>query len=223
MSVQMSIPAPAFARALLFTCDRVDAAKDELCLLDAVAGDGDLGATLASGFMHVRAALEDSGLDQGDIGALLKQAGSVLARKAPSTIGALLATAFMRAGGELNGCTELDAGQAARLLRSASDAVAERGRVVVGQRTVVDAMAPAAEAGAEASRRSSDPVEVFRAAAAAASLGAEATAEMEPVVGRAGWIADRARGHADAGATAWAIIVAAIAEELESEAKGSRG
>jgi dihydroxyacetone kinase-like protein len=223
MSVQTAVPAPAFARALLLTCDRVDAAKEELCALDAVAGDGDLGATLASGFTHVRAVLEDPDLDRGDVGALLTQAGGVLARKAPSTIGALLATAFMRAGAELKGCVALDAVQAARLLQTASDAVAERGRVETGQRTVVDAMAPAAEAGAEASRRNADPAEVFRAAAAAASRGAEATAEMEPVVGRAGWIADRARGHADAGATAWAVIVSAIADGLENEAETSRG
>jgi dihydroxyacetone kinase-like protein len=52
------------------------------------------------------------------------------------------------------------------------------------------------------------------AAAAAADAGARATAGMEATTGRAGWLADRARGHEDAGARLVAIVLSAAARTL---------
>jgi len=200
-----------FLRAILVAGDRVGAARDELCSLDAVAGDGDLGATLATGFAHVRAALQDG---DGDIGATLVTVGRELATKAPSTIGALLATAFMRAGKELAGTRELSAAGVATMLEVAAGGVAERGRAEPGQRTVLDAMLPAATAARAAADRGDGAIAALAAAAAAAGDGARATAGMEPRLGRAGWIADRARGHRDAGATAWAVFLTGLHDGL---------
>jgi phosphoenolpyruvate---glycerone phosphotransferase subunit DhaL len=205
------ISAPLFKQALSVAGKRVRLAREELCALDASAGDGDLGVTLDLGFAEVGALLESTP-DPDDIGALLRQVGMELARKAPSTIGTLLASGFLRAGKELAGCAELGSSGAVTLLSASAEGVAERGHAVAGERTVLDSMTAAAGAAAAKAEQGAAPGEVLGAGAAGAQKGAAATASMEPRHGRAGWIKDRAQGSRDAGAVAWAVFVAGLAE-----------
>ncbi len=209
MSGTTCISAGALKRALRTAADYMCAARDDLCALDALAGDGDLGATLATGFAHVRAMLE--GFEGDDTGAMLTQVGVCLGRKAPSTIGALLATAFIRAGRKLDGISGLESPNIVEMLDAATDGVSERGKVTTGMRTILDAMDAGAVAAASASAQGLDPTVVVLEAAAGARIGAEATAQMEPQVGRAGWIKERARGTQDAGAVAWATFMDGLA------------
>jgi dihydroxyacetone kinase-like protein len=211
VTAQAGIPAPLFRNALMVAGGRVRSARDELCALDASAGDGDLGATLELGFTEI-ATLLDSSAEYEDIGALLRAVGLELARKAPSTMGTLLAGAFLQAGKELAGCTELGARDAVTFLRAASEAVADRGHAAVGERTVLDSMAPAAAAAAASAEQGGSPAAVFAAGASGAQEGAAATAGMEPKHGRANWIKERAFGSRDAGAVAWAVYVGGLAD-----------
>jgi dihydroxyacetone kinase len=167
---------------------------------------------MATGFTHVREILE--GFEGDDVGAMLTQVGVSFGRKAPSTIGALLSSAFIRVGAELEGVFSLGSSDVAAMLQAATEAVAERGKVTTGMRTILDAMDAGAVAAAKAAARGVDPTVVFREAADGARTGAEATAAMEPRVGRAGWIKDRARGTQDAGAVAWAMFLDALAEAV---------
>jgi dihydroxyacetone kinase-like protein len=205
------ISAPRFKQALAAAGDRVRGARDELCALDAAAGDGDLGVTLDAGFAQVAVVLDGSSEDA-DIGALLRQIGLELATKAPSTIGTLLASAFLRAGRELAGRTELGGTDAVVFLSASAAGVAERGHASVGERTVLDAMAEAADAAAAKAAQSDSAVEILEAGAAGAQEGAAATAVMEPRHGRANWIKERAQGSRDAGAVAWAVFLSGLAE-----------
>lgn len=210
MSIQSPISSATFEQALLLAGDRVIAAREQLCALDAAAGDGDLGVTLANGFAHVRESfLADP--PNVDVGAALVRVGSELGRKAPSTIGALLATAFMRSGASVAGRSELHAEDIASILRVAATGVAERGAATAGQRTILDAMLAAAAGAEAAAAGGDDAAAVLGAAAAGARAGADATAGMEPQLGRAVWIKDRARGVPDAGAVAWATLLEGLA------------
>lgn len=210
MSGTACVSTEVFRRGLLTASDVICASRDQLCALDARAGDGDLGVTLATGFSHVREVLESS--DGVDAGAMLSSVGVVLGRTAPSTIGALLATAFIRAGRELDGVSDIDTLHIAAMLEAATAGVSERGKVTTGMRTIVDAMDAGAVAARAAAVHDLDPASAMREAAAAAWTGAEATAQMEPKVGRAAWIKDRARGTQDAGAVAWATLLDGLAE-----------
>lgn len=188
--------------------------RDALSGLDAAAGDGDLGATLAAGFGHVNEAL--AGLGDDDVGWLIKTAGMTLARKAPSTFGALLGGAYIRVGTEFLGTGELTAQDVARLMASLLNAVSERGGAVPGQRTMVDAMDGASRAAAAVAGEA-DAVQTLIAAAVGATEGADATAEMDAQFGRAAWVSERARGHMDAGAVAWATYLTALAQSVRSD------
>jgi phosphoenolpyruvate---glycerone phosphotransferase subunit DhaL len=209
-----SIGPTGFGAAIIVAGRRLIAARDELGELDARAGDGDLGVTLATGYTKVIERIEASPVEA--IGSLLVLIGRELARSAPSTMGTLLATSYLRAGATLGEAATIDSPGFAAMLEAMAANVAERGRVVLGQRTALDAMRPAADVAATAAGQGRTLVQASFAAAEAARLGSERTAGMEAQVGRAGWIADRARGTPDAGAVAWAIFLAGLADGLAS-------
>ncbi|MFN8635679.1 MAG: DAK2 domain-containing protein [Chloroflexota bacterium] len=195
--------------ALGRVADRLEAARDELCALDAIAGDGDLGVTMATGFAAIRPLLETPPAQ--DAGQLLAQIGMQIGRVAPSTMGTLTATAFLRAGTKVRGKLDLGATDIADMLEAATQGMKDRGKADVGQRTAIDVLAPAAAAAREAATAGESAEAALAKAADAGEDGAAATAGMEPVLGRAGWLPDRARGNRDAGATAWATILRALA------------
>ena len=215
MAESDAAPAPAFGAVLGAVAAEVAAAADELNRLDGVAGDGDLGVTMTQAATALQALLPE--LEGQDLAAQLRRCGSELARKAPSTSGTLLATGFLRAAraaGEPDSGAPGDTARLARLLAAAQTGIQERGKAAPGDRTMLDALAPAVaalQAGAEAGA----PLAPSLAGAArAAAEGAEATRTMRAKVGRAGWLAERAAGNVDAGAALVALILAAASRQI---------
>jgi dihydroxyacetone kinase len=201
----------ALANLIVAIVNGVAAHRDELNRLDGVAGDGDLGltaATAAAALRELVATPEFGDLAEGDA---IRRCGRELASKAPSTGGTLLAFALMAAG---KAEVDLDAPpvrRAAGYLRAAADTLAARGNVKAGDRTMLDALLPAVEALEQAAGAGASPAAAAQSAANAAEAGSRATTSMAPTVGRAAWLADRARDHEDAGARLVAMAVAAAA------------
>jgi dihydroxyacetone kinase-like protein len=92
--------------------------------------------------------------------------------------------------------------------------VKQRGKAEAGDKTIVDALEPAAEAAKKAAGDGS-VAEVFRAAAEAARGGAEATIPLTARRGRASYLGERAAGHQDPGATSTYLLLDAAARTLE--------
>jgi len=146
-------------------------------------------------------------------GAALRRLGRALASGAPSTGGTLIAFAFMAAGSADLPDAEVGA-RIAAALDGARAAVAERGDVTVGDRTMLDALAPAVEAFRIALSEGAAIPAAAVLAADAAEAGAQATTGMEPKVDRAGWLKDRARGNEDPGARLVAIAFRSAAARV---------
>jgi dihydroxyacetone kinase len=210
---------PIVRDALIVACDAVIADRDHLSRLDAIAGDGDLGATMAVGFGHVRDRLGREGFE--DLGQLLSAVADELARHAPSTLGTLFGAAFRKAATVNARAQALSAPDLAGVLESACDAVRELGGAVEGQRSVLDAMGPSSRAARSAAESGAAVNETARAASVAAWVGVEATAGMRADVGRAAWVGGRAEGSQDAGATAWANLLTGLADGLERHGAAS--
>lgn len=195
-------------------------AADELNRLDAQAGDGDLGVTMATAARAVQSVLPTV-WDQAPP-ELLRACGSAIAQKAPSTAGTLVATGLLRAARALAapGAPE-GAAAVAMALESAGSGIAERGKAELGSKTMLDSLAPAAAAAAVAAAAGHGVEAVLESASAAAETGAAATAGMRPRHGRAGWLAERSAGHEDAGARLVAIAMHAAAASVAA-VEGSR-
>jgi dihydroxyacetone kinase len=183
--------------------------KDELNRLDGVAGDGDLGLTMtaaANALLELTPSLES--LPEADA---IRRCGTEIARRAPSTGGTLIAFALMAAAKAGVAAEAPPLERAAAYLDAAAASIAQRGQVEPGDRTILDALNPATLAIRRAADAGLDPPAAAREAAVAADAGARATATMAAKVGRAGWLADRAAGHEDAGARLIAMAFAAAA------------
>jgi dihydroxyacetone kinase len=202
-------PNAGFAHLLVAVATDLLEHRDELNRLDGVAGDGDLGltaATASKALIELAPAL--AALPEAEA---IRRCGLEIARRAPSTGGTLIAFAFMAAAKADVPPDALPLRRAAAYLHAAAASIAQRGQVELGDRTMLDALLPAAKALRSEAASGDEPAVALQAAAEAADVGAAATAAMAAKVGRAGWLAERAAGHEDAGARLVALAVAAAA------------
>jgi len=184
--------------------DDLEAAKDRLCELDAAVGDGDQGVTMAIGFRAVRTAL--AGLEAQDIGTIVTKCGMTFNSNAASTIGALLATACIRAGREAKGLHEIGLAELTRMAEAAATGIQERGKAQEGDKTVLDMLGPTVRALRAAADERAGLEVALRRSLRAAEEGVRATIPLKSKIGRAAWLADRTVGHQDPGATSFFLM-----------------
>jgi dihydroxyacetone kinase len=205
----------AWAQVLDSVRQAVGQARDELNRLDAAAGDGDLGLTMTAAADGAAALAARGDLDGKTTAEALRSLGMELARCAPSTSGTLFARGLLQAGREAGAhAADPPVAQAAALVRAGIEGIQRAGKAQPGDRTMLDALVPMAEALQAAADRGEPPEAAAAAAAEAARAGAESTRDLEPKVGRASWIAERAKGNVDGGAHAVAVIAAAVAAAI---------
>lgn len=183
--------------------------KEELCEMDARLGDGDLGLTMSKGYGALPGIMrEEAEGAGGDIGKLLMKAGMKMSSLVPSTMGFLMSTGVMEGGRALKGKQELDRDGLVQYLTGFAAGVQKRGKCEAGQRTIYDAILPAAQAAQEEAGKEGATLEsVMEAAYAAAQAGTEATKDMVPVFGKAAVHAAQCAGVADQGAVAGCYLI----------------
>lgn len=190
--------------ALFQAVSRVFAEKrDELCDMDAKMGDGDLGLTMSKGYGALPALLEESMQDD-DVGKTLMKAAMKMSSVVPSTMGTLMASGILEGGKALRGSKEIDAAGLSAYLTGFAAGIQKRGKCEKGNRTILDAVAAAAERAAEclAAHPSASLADVIDAAVLGAKEGVEATKSMAPVFGKAAVFSGKAIGTPDQGAVA---------------------
>lgn len=193
----------------------ISAQSDYLTQLDAAIGDGDHGTNMRRGFEAVDKALAGQG-DSTPPGQLLIVAGKTLVATVGGASGPLWGSAFRRAGRKLGDSDSFDGKQLALALDAAIEGVVELGAAAPGDKTMVDALAPAARAMHDALDSGRSLEEAAKAAAEAARAGAEATIPMQARKGRASYLGERSIGHQDPGATSTAIIIAALSRAVSA-------
>lgn len=212
---ELLLDAAAFRRMVTAAADAVDAEHRALSRLDAAAGDGDHGINLKRAMDAARSAVARR--PEGSPGVLLGIVGEACAEEMGGAAGALFGGFFAAAADMLGDQPDVDGATLAEALSAGAARVAALGRAAVGDRSMVDALAPAADAARAAARSGSGPAGVLAGAAAAARRGADGTRDLVPRVGRARYAADHAVGSADPGATTVALILGAWADAIKEE------
>jgi phosphoenolpyruvate---glycerone phosphotransferase subunit DhaL len=204
-----AIDAPAI-RAALGRCRTViERHAAYLTQLDAVLGDGDHGDNLVIGFRAVDGLLARLP-DETFPGELLRAVGHELVAAVGGASGPLYGTAFLEAAARADDAGTLDGAALAGMLRAAADGLARRGRCTVGDKTILDALAPAADA-FEASQRAGRPLgEAYAAAVRAGRDGAWSTRGLVARRGLAIRLGERSAGHLDPGAVSCALLLRAL-------------
>ncbi len=170
------------------------------------------------GFAAIVAVL-DAGPPDGDspaavAGARLRICGRTLISTVGGAAGPLYGTALMRAGGAV-AASDPGQGSGAAVVAALDAAIVgiqALGKAVPGEKTMLDALVPALEAGRAASDAGADDAALTEAMAAAAEAGVVATIPLLATKGRASYLGERSIGHQDPGATSSALLLRALAD-----------
>jgi dihydroxyacetone kinase len=179
--------------------------------LDLAVGDGDLGATAGKVAASLAAYADQT--DETDLGRLLGFAGVAVHRAVPGTMGALIATALIRAGKAVRGKHVAWPDDLARMLAAADAGLQARGGARLGDKTLIDATHPAAEAFSAAVAGGATLPEASAIMVAAARAGRDRVTRLRNRVGRASWFGAHSAGKQDPGATLALLVLEALAAD----------
>lgn len=181
------------------------------CDLDGVAGDGDFGTSLATGWREIDARWGE--LDRTSIGHFLLAHAQIIASKVGGCSGPIWGTAFMRAGMVARGKSELSAADLTEMFDKAIAGIKQRGGAEEGDKTLLDALGPMRRA--FVANAENDPLEACRKAAASA---VETTRALEARRGRQSFTGARSIGTEDPGIVAIALMTRNIQAALKATA-----
>ncbi len=191
---------------------KIEEEKDYLTKLDQPIGDSDHGINMARGFGEVEKKLPT--LEGKDIGTILKTVGMTLVSTVGGASGPLYGSAYLKAGMAAAGKEELSMDDFIGVMKAATEAVEQRGKAVLDEATMLDAMIPSLKAMEEANAGGADAKAVLDAGVKAAWAGAEHTKELIATKGRASYVGERGIGHQDPGATSYSYTLEVIRDQI---------
>lgn len=184
--------------------------QDELTELDSKLGDGDLGVSMNRGGTALCCATENFSEGTADI--LLSQCAAAFNRAAPSTLGTLLSMGLYAIANEIKGQRSITDTQVAAFPRVLAREIARKGKAKAGDKTILDALLPYADALEKRFSEGKDLQTAAKEAAREAQKGAEETKGMMARTGRARWLGERNKEYPDGGAVLCARITAFLVE-----------
>lgn len=193
-------------------CDAAQIFTDRAAVLnelDRAIGDGDHGTNMSRGLATALTIPIDADMSPTDS---LKRVGMALVSTVGGASGPLFGTFFLRAG--QNWETPSTTAGVAKAVRAGLDGVMSRGKAIEGDKTMVDALAPAVKSLEESAARNRPLHEALQLGATAATEGAQATLDMVAKRGRASYLGERSIGHLDPGAVSSALILGSAARHI---------
>ncbi len=188
--------------------------KQYFSQLDSVVGDADFGVSLSTGFQAILDKWDT--LDHSSISSFLMKVGVVITGNVGGVSGPIWGTAFMRAGMASKDKTTLRLADLVAMSRAAMEGMMQRGGAGLGDKTLLDAIAPATDKLEEWSRRDTqDALGALQSAADAATEAIESTRGWIAKRGRQSYTGERSIGTLDPGIVAVATMMQAVAKALK--------
>jgi len=194
------------------TAEALHQNKEYLTELDSAIGDADHGINMDRGFQTV--IQKKMEWQAADIGGILKSVGMILMSSVGGASGPLYGTFFLRSGMALASREELNGEDLLKLLSAGVEGILQRGRPVLGDKTMYDALAPALEALSLSLGNGEEDAIALGNAVRAAEAGMQATIPMQARKGRASYLGERSIGHQDPGATSSYLILKALQDAV---------
>jgi len=179
--------------------------------LDGLIGDGDHGINMAKGFTLAGEQLPEGA----DLATSLQTLGNILLNEIGGAMGPLYGSLFRAMARAARGRDTIDAACFSAMLQGALAKVRELGNAEVGDKTLLDVLAPAAEAFDGALADGKDFAVALDAMHAAAEAGRDSTKDLIAKKGRASRLGERSRGVLDAGATSCCLLLCTMAEGMK--------
>jgi dihydroxyacetone kinase-like protein len=188
-------------RAIRTTCATVLKNEHYFADLDGLAGDGDFGTSLATGFRQIEKEWDE--IPKTDIGALLLKISMIVSKHVGGSSGPIWGTGFMKAAMLTRGKTAISLEDLAAMLGSAIEGIQARGGAKLGDKTLLDALIPVHEA----LQAGGDPTAALKQAATVADNAVDETRTLVAHRGRASQVGERSANTPDPGIVAIATIL----------------
>jgi len=188
--------------------------SDELCELDAIVGDGDHGTTIKRGVLAGEKAIMATSFES--IDKLLNAYAFAMVSSMGGASGPIFSSLFMGMASGGNGAAEINGAQMVSMLKDGLERIIALGKAEEGDKTLVDALAPATRAAQKALDEGSSLSHILEIAYQASKEGTMNTSSMIAKKGRAQYAGERGLGHEDAGATSMTLILQAFSEGAKS-------
>lgn len=189
---------------VLAMTDRIVENRAYLSEIDGKIGDGDHGVNMAKGFGMAAERLK--GKNQ-SLSASLETLGTVLMTEIGGSMGPLYGVMFTEFAEKLEGIEAIDSAAYSRMLHAGIEGIQSIGSAKVGDKTLIDTLAPAIDAFDAADAAGKSFADALDALVAAAEAGRDSTLNLVAKIGRASRLGERSIGVLDAGATSCAIIL----------------
>jgi len=193
-------------QAIQTTCKTV--LRNELYFsdLDGLAGDGDFGTSLATGFRVIQNDWPE--IDKSDIGAMLLKIAMLVSKHVGGSSGPIWGTGFMKAAMLTRGKEAITLQELAEMLGSAIEGIQARGGAKLGDKTLLDALIPVHEKLKEhAAGGNADLGATLKDAADEAENAIDATRSLVAHRGRASQVGERSANTPDPGIVSIAVIL----------------
>lgn len=215
--VDETINTAAFVQIVEKMADVIIENEVPFCDADKM-GDGDFGMSIAKGFKQLKK--EWATRDKADIGAFLKSCSEIIMEYCGGASGPIWGSAFRYAGKVADGKDKINLAELAEIFQAANTGVYETGKksfgkgAVVGDKTLVDALKPCADALEQAAKDGKSLRDGIALGAKAAVAGAENTKSVVAKLGRAGTVGEKSIGYPDAGAYGLGVIFTALSDYI---------
>lgn len=196
----------------VFVSEKIEENHDILTQADKVIGDGDHGVGMARGFLSVQEKIK--GQNFSSVGELLSTIGMTLLTSIGGAAGAIFGTLFRGAGKNLKEVIVFDVNTLSTMLCDGLQAVKERGKANPGDKTMIDALEPAAIKSKE--MRGDKLIDALTSIVEEARIGMEKTKNMIATIGKAKTLGERSLGHPDPGAISTYFILIFMMEFVAS-------
>lgn len=178
---------------LLSLVDTFQNKESELTDLDRSIGDGDHGVNMERGFSHLKDNIDDK-----DMASLFKSSGMTLMSNIGGASGPLYGFSFVKMSNVVN--DEIDKDNLKELLKTFADAIAQRGKVELNEKTMYDVVERASEALQQDEKVTLDKLQSY----------ADDTKNMIATKGRAAYFKENSKGYIDPGAQSMVYILNAL-------------
>lgn len=215
--VDETINTAAFVQIVEKMADVIIENEVPFCDADKM-GDGDFGMSIAKGFKQLKK--EWATRDKADVGAFLKSCSEIIMEYCGGASGPIWGSAFRYAGKVADGKDKINLAELAEIFQAANTGVYETGKksfgkgAVVGDKTLVDALKPCADALEQAAKDGKSLRDGIALGAKAAVAGAENTKSVVAKLGRAGTVGEKSIGYPDAGAYGLGVIFTALSDYI---------
>jgi dihydroxyacetone kinase phosphoprotein-dependent L subunit len=199
-------------QALLATAQDLIQREVELCKLDSFVGDGDHGATVRKAFTNIRNSIEKQTFK--DIESLFRTSSMALAEDMGGAIGPIFASILFGLSAGAKEKQEVGSADLAVMFATALEKVQNVGGAQVGDKTLVDALAPAAKTLNDSQHLSEE--KALKAAAESALEGARSTARIMARKGRSQYLGEHSKGYVDAGSMTMYYFINGLADSLQN-------